>query len=801
MTGRYRQTPSPIPTRRLWLFRMLALLSPALLLVLVELGLRIGGAGYPSSFFLPAPDEGGTMLVENPKFGFRFFPPSVARSPLALRVARQKPPGTLRVVVLGESAAMGDPEPAYGLARQLERLLKARRPGLQVEVLNLAMTAINSHVFRQIARDSATVQADVWVVYAGNNEVVGPFGAGTVFGRPGAGVGVVRAQLWWKSTRLGQLLSRLARGSHEPQSWEGMELFLDQRIAAEDGRLRQTSMVYRENLEAVVKLARRSGAAVVLSTMPVNLKDCPPFASMHQAGLVADQLEAWNSHFKAGHAAEQVGDFAAALESYARAAEVDSDHAELAFRRATCHLRRGETGRAKALFELARDLDTLRFRADSGLNAVAGETAAKEGVPMVDAARALSARAPDGVVGEDCFYDHVHLNFSGNYEVARLLLPAVEKAAGLSGDGEGELLDADAMARELAFTAYDRHRVQEEMRLRLRQPPFTFQSNWATRDEHWMTVLRGGPGDLAQAVAIYEAAIRSSPQDWLLRANLARLQEVAGNATQAVAQWREVALQMPHLPDPWYQLGNLASGAGDLAEAANLYSRALRLRPDVTEALNGLALVCSAQGDGLRAVALLEEALRINPRFSAARVNLALHLAKQGNDTAATAQYERAIALDTNSVAARINFGKLLTRQGQWERAVKLYQEALAVAPQDPVAHYSLGNALASAGRYAEAVTHYTEAVRYSPDFPEAQFNLAMELVRGGRLEPAVPHFFEAVRLRPEWVDARFNYGVALAKLGRWEPAIEQFQEILKLEPGHAAARAALDRALQLSRR
>ena len=45
--------------------------------------------------------------------------------------------------------------------------------------------------------------------YLGNNEMVGPFGAGTVFGSRAPGVGLVRADLAVKTTRIGQLLDSL----------------------------------------------------------------------------------------------------------------------------------------------------------------------------------------------------------------------------------------------------------------------------------------------------------------------------------------------------------------------------------------------------------------------------------------------------------------------------------------------------------------------------------------------------------------------------------------------------------------
>ena len=50
---------------------------------------------------------------------------------------------------------MGDPEPAFGAGRYLEALLRERFPARKFEVVNVAITAINSHVIRAIARDCA----------------------------------------------------------------------------------------------------------------------------------------------------------------------------------------------------------------------------------------------------------------------------------------------------------------------------------------------------------------------------------------------------------------------------------------------------------------------------------------------------------------------------------------------------------------------------------------------------------------------------------------------------------------------
>ena len=88
----------------------------------------------------------------------------------------------MRIFVFGESAAEGDPQPVFGLPRMLQAMLSLRYPGVRFEVVNAAMTAINSYAVLPIARDCANADGDIWVIYMGNNEVVGPFGPGTVFG-------------------------------------------------------------------------------------------------------------------------------------------------------------------------------------------------------------------------------------------------------------------------------------------------------------------------------------------------------------------------------------------------------------------------------------------------------------------------------------------------------------------------------------------------------------------------------------------------------------------------------------------
>ena len=167
--------------------------------------MRIAGYGYPSGFFRSIRQGGKEFLIHNEKFSLRFFPPELARWPSSFKFAADKPADTCRIFVFGESAAMGDPQPAFSASRYLEVLLRRRFPGQKFEIVNLGITAINSHVILPMAQDCARQHADIWIIYMGNNEMVGPFGAATVFGSRAPPLAAAKLNLALKKTRVGQL--------------------------------------------------------------------------------------------------------------------------------------------------------------------------------------------------------------------------------------------------------------------------------------------------------------------------------------------------------------------------------------------------------------------------------------------------------------------------------------------------------------------------------------------------------------------------------------------------------------------
>ena len=309
------------------------------------------GIGYPTAFLLPSSHNGKETLVQNNQFGWRFFGARMARTPHPISIAQTKPEGTVRIFVFGESAAYGDPQPRFGLPRVLHAMLSLRYPGTRFEVINAAMTGINSHVLLPIARDCARAEGDIWVIYMGNNEVVGPFGAGTIFGAQAPPLSVIRASLALRTTRIGQVLDslhHLKQPAHAASGeWGGMAMFLEQQVRADDARIGSVHHHFERNLVDMIQAGRKMGAGVVVSTVAVNLKDCAPFASVHRLGLSESDRTKWEKLVAGGIAAEESGQLKEAADNFSQAVLIDDRFAELRFRQARLALAHGEMAEAR----------------------------------------------------------------------------------------------------------------------------------------------------------------------------------------------------------------------------------------------------------------------------------------------------------------------------------------------------------------------------------------------------------------------------------------------------------------------
>ena len=344
-----------ISLRGKWL---LAVFSPVVFLLLLEGLLRLLGTGHPTQFLLQEEFDGKPYFVANPDFTAPWFPGQNPRTPVPFGIPVQKPDNSLRVLILGASAAQGDPKPEFGFSRMLDRMLTGQFEGRNVEVYNLGITAINSHVVKEIARECVQLDADYWVVYLGNNEVIGPFGpANPSFGSGGA---MGKARFTLLKSRTGQFLASILQGKDRQLHWKGMESYL-QPVRENSKELRDVHNRFHDNLASIVNDGKRAGAEILLCTVASNLRTCAP---LNPGG---NALQHWQS----------------------------------------------------AEYAAARDADTYRFRADSAINGHIREVGKGEGVHLLPIAKEFQER--EAASPTPLFLDHVHFTLQGNNLLAALL--------------------------------------------------------------------------------------------------------------------------------------------------------------------------------------------------------------------------------------------------------------------------------------------------------------------------------------------------------------------------------------------
>ncbi len=568
-------------------------LFPALLLLLVEGGLRLAGFGYSTSYFERTAD--GTNLTTNPRFAWQFYSRETSTAPTPLLFPAVKPPGTIRIVVLGESAAAGTPDPAFSFSRMLEHMLRQQYPAKRFEVINAAMRGINSHIILPIARECADLAPDLTIVYAGNNEMIGLHSP-----TPGEFsftpyLRLLRLGHAIKSTRLSQLVqSALRRFLPAPANKrQDMEYLRTQRLAFDDPRRNAVYENFRANLADICDVMGRGGAPVILSSVAVNMRDFPPLASLHRTDLTEPQLKEWEHHYAKGTEAESLARHTEALGHFQAAARNDDHFAALHFRLARCYAATGKLELAQTYFALARDWDALQFRTDSRMNDMVRQVATNRAAPGIHYVDADAWFAQDAVRSHRLFHEHVHFTFDGDYHLAKSLLPVVAGQLKLPTVTNAPPTRDDC-ARVLAFTPMDDINVLAAMAQQTSKPPFLDQLDHASRQSEAERIVkdrlsRATTLDFDFAAKVYRDAIARRPDDWMLRYNFGNLFVQFSRHADAIAEYEFVVNRHPNHRVFRMALGNALLRTERRAEALAQFQAVQKMYPDYPPVLDAIA--------------------------------------------------------------------------------------------------------------------------------------------------------------------------------------------------------------------
>lgn len=797
------------PRWRTVLFKlMLVVLAPILFVALAEGLLRMANVGYPTRFLVSDRIGSREVYRDNLFFTYRFFNPALARSPSPIMVDQQKPSNVFRIVVLGESAAQGDPAPEFGVSRLLESMLQVNLATGRVEVINAAVTAINSPVILEIARDLPRLQPDLVILYIGNNEVIGPYGPGTVFTRffhadwvPGLAMRISRLRL----PQTMRMAWALAADRRAPQTFAGVEMFAKNTIAQDDPRLEAMRRRYKKNIRQLITRAKNAGARVLVSSVAVNLDDCPPSHSFQNPALSVSERNRWQGLLKQARDARRTQEWNRALARLCQAEALDADHAETQYLLGQCLDRLGQRTEARAHYRRARDLDGFRYRTDSAQNQILRDCAQPDpAILWADAAEAFATFAD--VRDADLFVDHVHFTFTGTYRLARLWTEAIVGNQDAAHPFRATpIFPEEAQLRnQLLFTPLAELALIQPMIARFQRPPFNQQIDRDARLEK----LRKHAALLNQQIqttqleplrARFAEIFRQFPGDpywskqwgqWLL--SFHRYTDVPKEMADSIARY-------PHLVIPRALAAQALAVLGQPAEAAALitgwnrkhgFFLAAEMRPQVA--------MLAANGQLSQAVAFAR-AVEARTRASDYR-----HRIRHEADRAESARQDIAQAKILIARGLDAGAAPLLERANQTIRCPEpaYWMGGIqARRRQDPMPYlrqafqtwtaprsaYHAGLWRTKAAAYDDAQSHFASAAKEAGDDFELLRSLAWlylahpnENIRRPELAAALaPALEQSLYL----LDSRLTetLAVVLAADGQWERATEVADQAIRL--------------------
>ncbi len=521
-------------------------------------------------------------------------------------------------------------------------------------------------------------------------------------------------------------------------------MFLGNQLGPQDPRRERVYRNFERNLDDIVQSGLGAGAKILLNTVAVNLRDCPPFSSLTIADLHAAYVAEYTNLFGGAVRLESAGELATAAVKFSAAAKLAPQCAELQYRWAECLLALSNPFRStRAHFQAACDDDTLPFRADSGINGIIRKTArqfAGDRLALCDAPVELATNLPAGICGQETFFEHVHFNFEGNYrlgrvwadQVASMLPPAIARTA-----RAGAWASPETCGQRLALTDWNRYAAAELMVAWLQRPPLSNQPNndqrlQSLRQQETELRRQFNADTMQRAAAICQSAIEQSPQDPMLRENFADFLELAGDLKSAAAQWQPVQALLPRNCESFYQAGRLLSEINQPDAAETALTTAVRLRPRLADGwyeLGGVHLAAKKFEDALQ-------------------------------------DFTRARELDPQNAAYCAYSGRALSKLNRSAEAEQLYRRAIELQPGLWEAHYGLGNELEAAGQLAGAENEYHQAAQLNPDTAMIHLARGSILVRLGQPDEARQEFQETLRLQPDNQQA----AQALAELARSKP-------------------------------
>jgi len=473
-------------------FVLIALAIPVVLVGGTELGLRAAGfGGYGATFHVAAtlPDGRKLIAADNQRVDTFFF--NNRDLPGQLNPTffwEPKPAGTLRVIVVGESAIRGFPQPPSLISTAfLEAMLRDALPDRSVEVINLGTTAIASFPILELGTEALAQHPDVLVVQMGNNEFFGAYGVASL-NRAGNSPIAIAFQRWGKSMAIVQgaraLVVKMRGPPKTPANSSAtlMERMMGRDYTGPDDPIRgAAARNIRAHLHELIRRCEARGVPVVVCITGTNERGMAPLGTSTTDSVPAQDKARFDEVLTI--TPEQAGE---RIEDLRWAVGVAPNHARAHWLLGTAMQSQGTFEEARVEFQRAIDLDPMPWRGTSAIHAAMREAMEGTGAVLADAQESLrkaSENGGGGSIGWDLMADHVHMSVAGQAIVGRAIFDAIARipSVGISADAPNRLDTNARYAERLGATIWDEHGVSFRMWKLLKVPFFERTNPWAAR--------------------------------------------------------------------------------------------------------------------------------------------------------------------------------------------------------------------------------------------------------------------------------------------------------------------------------
>jgi tetratricopeptide (TPR) repeat protein len=390
-----------------------------------------------------------------------------------------KPTNTIRVMLVGESAIQGYPQPRHLCSSAfLQLMLQDAWPEHRVEVINLGTTAIASYPVLGILTEALPYQPDLVVIYTGHNEFFGAYGVASV-GRAGSRPWMLGANRWLHSLALVQGLQSATR--HEaaaPERTLMEDMMGETFIGAQDWRRRAAANILYHDVDSMIRRCRARGVPVLVCTPPTNERGLAPIGVDKVDDLPAAAQQEITALLSSAESQKSTSS-SAAIPALQRILQLDPNHARAHYLLGQSLTSQGRQSEALEQYVAARDLDTMPWRAPSESLEAILRAAEEQKAPICDLVAVFRTNSPGQAIGWELMDDHVHPTLRGQALVAEAIVHSLGQFGGtlqIRSEARARLPDWEQYAQRLGTNVYDEYAVAHNMQM-VFSAPFMRRNN------------------------------------------------------------------------------------------------------------------------------------------------------------------------------------------------------------------------------------------------------------------------------------------------------------------------------------